>query len=151
MRRIFTCRGRYRSLRTNNNGFILPFTLFLFFLFSAILFHAATKLMIEKQVFTQTQTTYDLDTLLLMAYEDVKKAYKDDHLLPEGELNYDAGYVKYQVKEETETNIYISFECYTKNQGELFMDLPLDKTVGEKALSPPSSEHNKKNEESTDH
>ncbi len=136
MKKKFICRGKFRSLIINKNGFILPFTLFLFFLFSTILLHSTTKYVVEKQVFDNFHITYELETLLLMAYQDVEKAYESENFSNSGKLEYDVGYVLYRVKEEKENGLLVSFECYTDDEGELFMDLMLDKKTEEVAPEP---------------
>ncbi|KIO62928.1 hypothetical protein B4064_0402 [Caldibacillus thermoamylovorans] len=71
-----------------------------------------------------------------MAYQDVEKAYESENFSNSGKLEYDVGYVLYRVKEEKENGLLVSFECYTDEQGELFIDLMLDKKTEEVAPEP---------------
>jgi len=136
MKAKFIYHGKFRSQIINENGFVLPFTLFLFFLFSMVLLHSATKYVVEKQVFDHFHTTYELETLLLMAYRDVENAYENGNFSKSGKFEYDVGYCLYRVIEENENGLLVSFECYTDDQGELFMDLVLDKKTEDVAPEP---------------
>lgn len=124
----YSFRKKYQLLTVcNEKGFILPFTLFLFFLFSTILLHSTTKYVVEKQVFNHINETYKLESLLLLGFQDVEQAYESNELSKTGLFDYDVGYVKYTVKKDMKTKLLIGFECYSDNKGELFMDLHLDK------------------------
>lgn len=101
-----------------------------------ILLHSTTKYIVEKQVFENFHITYELETLLLMAYQDVEKAYQSESFSNSGKLEYDVGYVLYRVIEKKENGLLVSFECYTDDQGELFMDLMLDKKTEEVVPEP---------------
>lgn len=123
----YSSRKRYQLLTVcNERGFILPFTLFLFFLFMTILLYSINKYVVEKQVFNHINEMYRLESLLLLGFQDVEQAYENNELEKTGMFNYDVGYVKYTVKKDLKTRLLISFECYTDNKGELFMDLYLD-------------------------
>ena len=95
------------------------------FLFSLVTVHAATKYEIEKQSFHHIEETYTLEILLLMAYRDVEEIYADS---PDenGQIQYENGFVNYELIEETESYFNIYFQCYSENK-ELFTTLKLPK------------------------
>lgn len=115
---------KYRYIKAEK-GAILPISLFLLFLFSLVTVHAATKYEIEKQSFHHIEETYTLEILLLMAYRDVEEIYADS---PDenGQIQYENGFVNYELIEETESYFNIYFQCYSENK-ELFTTLKLPK------------------------
>lgn len=116
----------------NEKGVILPFSLFLLFLFTLLTLHAVVKYETEKKFFKNIETTYELETIFLESYEKVKDLSKHEIVPTVGEFNYDVGFVSYTVTYEDDHAYWILFKCYTyENHGEFVFELPVSKKAVE--------------------
>ena len=124
---IFIYRMELLSFLKNEKGVILPFSLFLLFLFTLMTFHAAIKFQTEKQFFHNINKTHEIETLLIAGFYDAEQLYQEGTLSESGEFFYDVGQVKYQVLSETEQDLLLSFQVYTNKGGRLFYDIKMKK------------------------
>ncbi|WAA10436.1 competence type IV pilus minor pilin ComGG [Fervidibacillus albus] len=113
----------------HHKGLILPFTLFLLLIISLMTVHAIAKFEVEKRFFKTTKTTYELETLLVMAVDRLNEQIEKNDLPDKGTFQLDIGFVQFETIEESDAEIRYEIQCFTEDGGECTVRITYDKTT----------------------